>query len=144
MTLPSRTCPLSPLTRLQTRTRWLPSFPCMLNYLIIRELILMQYVAPIHTVYLPSCRVIASPTKQLEVQTAVRTHVPALSLSSHTHSPGPIEFPQAKETARTPTKYIVGKDKCIISDRDNHDGNIDVQVLPTPLARYRRDGRIPK
>jgi len=36
---------------------------------------------------------------------------------------GPFEFPQVQETARTPTKYIVGKDKFIISYRDNHDGD---------------------
>ena len=34
--------------------------------------------------------------------------------------------------------------KSIISHRNSHDGNNDVQVLPAPLARYRRDGRIPE
>jgi hypothetical protein len=82
MTLPCRTWPLSVLIRRPTRTRWLPSSHCMLNYLVVRELFLMQYVAPIHMAHLPSCRATISSTKTLEVQTAVRPHVPTLSFSS--------------------------------------------------------------
>ena len=110
-------------------------------------IVLKQYVAPIHMVHLPSCRATTSSTKTLEVQTAVRPHVPALSffLSSPTFRAS-IGFPQAREIAQIPTKYRDGKGESIISDRDHyHDGaNNDVQVLPAPLARYNRDGRIPE
>jgi len=77
---------------------------------------------------------------------AVRPHVPALSLSSpHNHSGVRLNFLRHREllSHRQGTELVRGKS--VISDRDNcHDGNNDIQVLPAPLACYRRDGRIPE